>query len=135
VDDFPDISFDDNAFDDWEPISSPPEVLPDDTPVRFSSDKAEFPGGLTALYKFLSDRIVYPPVARELGIQGKVYIDFVIEKDGTVSNVIVLKGIGYGCDEEAIRVIQSMPAWEAARQNGHRVRMAMTIPVKFTLRE
>jgi len=130
----PDIYFDDNPDQKWAVYEEPPEVIPDDTPIRFSSDPAEFPGGLSEMYKFLADNIVYPATARELGIQGKVYIDFVIEKDGSVSNVKLVKGIGFGCDEEAMRVIWSMPKWKPAKQNFHTARMAMTIPVKFTLK-
>lgn len=132
-DDFPEIDFGEDVYEDWTPSEQPEEVIPDDIPVRFTSDPAEFPGGLNEMYKFLASRIVYPAAARETGVQGTVYIDFVIEKDGTVSNIMVMRGIGFGCDEEAVRVIQLMPKWKPAKQNLHQVRMAMTIPVKFTL--
>jgi protein TonB len=136
IDDFPDDFFDDNAFDDWVPYEreSDEESIPDDIPVRHSEKKALYPGGLQAMYLFLSNNIVYPEMAKELGVQGIVYLDFIIEKDGSVSNVAVVKGIGFGCDEEAVRVVSLMPKWEPARQNGRPVRLAMVLPVRFTLR-
>ena len=136
IDDIPDITIDPDEPVDWNPPddTGDDEQLPDDIPVRFSSDKAEFPGGLSAMYQYLKDNLNYPEAAKQAGVTGTVYIDFVIEKDGRVSNVVVLRGIGFGCDEEAVRVIQSMPPWKPARQNGRKVRLAMVIPVKFTLR-
>ncbi|MBC8314906.1 MAG: TonB family protein [Bacteroidetes bacterium] len=92
-----------------------------------------FPGGETKLYKYLGESIKYPEEAKELGIQGRVFVNFVIETDGAVSNVKVLRGIGGGCDEEAIRVIQSMPRWTPGKQRGIPVRVSYNLPIKFTL--
>jgi protein TonB len=119
----------------WEPpvYTKEEEVLPDDTPVLVASENAEFPGGITALSQFLKDNIVYPKMAKDLNIQGTVYVSFIIEKDGSVSGVKSLRPLGYGLDEEAIRVVSSMPYWTPAKQNGRRVRLIMNIPVKFTL--
>jgi len=88
---------------------------------------------LEGMYEFLSKNIRYPDEAKELGIQGKVFVTFVVEADGSVSNVRVLRGIGGGCDEEAIRVVQSMPKWTPGKQRGNSVRVQFNIPVKFTL--
>ena len=71
--------------------------------------------------------------ARESDIQGRVFISFVIEKDGSISNVQVLRGIGGGCDEEAVRVVQSLPKFKPGKQRGLRVRVAYTIPIVFKL--
>lgn len=92
-----------------------------------------FPGGDAARMKFLQENIKYPQMARESGIQGTVYVTFVVEPSGSVSDVRVLRGIGGGCDEEAIRVIKSMPKWEAGKQRGKSVRVQFNMPIKFTL--
>lgn len=92
-----------------------------------------YPGGDESRIKFLQDNIKYPQMARESGIQGTVYVTFVVEKSGKVTDVRVLRGIGGGCDEEAIRVIQAMPPWNAGKQRGKPVRVQFNMPIKFTL--
>jgi len=93
----------------------------------------EFPGGQVKMMEFIARNIKYPPMARESGIQGRVFVNFVVEPDGSVSNVKVLRGIGGGCDEEAIRVVESMPKWIPGRQRGKAVRVSFNLPVRFTL--
>jgi protein TonB len=93
----------------------------------------EFPGGAAKMMEFIAKNIKYPPMARESGIQGRVFVNFVVEPDGRVSNVKVLRGIGGGCDEEAIRVVESMPKWTPGRQRGKAVRVSFNLPVRFTL--
>jgi protein TonB len=93
----------------------------------------EYPGGEAALYKFLAENIKYPQMAKESGIQGRVFVTFVVERNGGVTDVRVLRGIGGGCDEEAIRVVQSMPSWTPGKQRGKSVRVQYNLPVKFTL--
>lgn len=92
-----------------------------------------FPGGMDELIKYLQNNLKYPVLAKELGIQGKVFVSFVIEKDGSVSDIILLRGIGGGCDEEAIRVIKNMPKWIAGKQRNIPVRVRFTLPVSFRL--
>jgi protein TonB len=92
-----------------------------------------FPGGMGALMKYLAENIKYPPLAKESGIQGRVFINFVVEPDGSISNVKVLRGIGGGCDEEAVRVVKNMPKWSPGKQRGKPVRVSYNLPVKFTL--
>ena len=92
-----------------------------------------FPGGDAARLKYLRDNVKYPQMARESGIQGTVFLSFVIEPSGAVSNVKVLRGIGGGCDEEAVRVIKNMPKWSAGEQRGQKVRVQFSMQVKFTL--
>jgi periplasmic protein TonB len=96
-------------------------------------DQPNFPGGDEARMKFLVDNIKYPQMARESSIQGTVYVTFVVERGGNVTDVKVLRGIGGGCDEEAIRVIQSMPKWNPGKQRGKPVRVQFNMPIKFTL--
>jgi protein TonB len=92
-----------------------------------------FPGGEAARIKYLNDNIKYPQMARESGIQGRVFVTFVVEKDGHVTDVRVLRGIGGGCDEEAVRVIKNMPRWNAGKQRGKPVRVQFNMPILFKL--
>ncbi len=93
----------------------------------------EFPGGPQAMMEYIARNIRYPAMARESGIQGRVFVNFVVERDGSVTNVRVLRGIGGGCDEEAIRVVEAMPNWTPGRQRGQAVRVSFNLPVRFTL--
>lgn len=93
----------------------------------------EFPGGHSAFIKFLSRNLKYPGIAVEKGIEGKVLISFIIEKNGRLSNIKILSGIGYGCDEEAIRVLEKSPEWKPGIQNKQKVRVAYTLPINFSL--
>ena len=92
-----------------------------------------FPDGEAALFKYLSENIKYPAMARENGIEGTVHIAFVIGKDGSVTGAKVLRGIGGGCNEEALRVVKSMPKWIPAKQKNKPVKVKYTLPVKFKL--
>ena len=92
-----------------------------------------YPGGDEARIKFLQENIKYPEEAKELGVQGKVFVTFVVEVDGSITDVRVLRGIGAGCDEEAIRVVKSMPKWVPGKQRGVPVRVQFNLPIKFTL--
>ena len=94
----------------------------------------EFPGGEEELFKYLGKNIKYPSMARENGITGTVYVTFVVEGNGEISDVKKLRGIGGGCDEEAMRVVKAMPSWRAGKQNGKSVRVQYNLPIKFTLR-
>lgn len=93
----------------------------------------EFPGGVGELYKYLGQNIKYPAAAQRANVQGRVFVKFVVEKDGSIGNIEVMKGIGFGCDEEAVRVIKSMPKWNPGRQNGKNVRVYYTMPVVYKL--
>ena len=95
--------------------------------------EAEYPGGYGALMIFLSENIKYPQLAKEGGITGKVFITFVVEKDGSIGHVKVAREIGGGCGAEAVRVIKMMPKWSPGRQNGRPVRTSYTVPVSFSL--
>ncbi len=90
-------------------------------------------GGLAAFYAFVRDKVKYPPAARRMGIQGRVFVEFVIAKDGTLTEVTCVKGIGAGCDEEAIRIVQSAPAWNPGKQRGKPVRQRYTLPIIFKM--
>ena len=92
-----------------------------------------FPGGEGKLLEYVAKNIKYPQIARETGIQGRVFVGFVVEPDGSVSNVKILRGIGGGCDEEAMRVIKSLPKWKPGKQRGKDLRVSYQIPVMFKL--
>jgi len=92
-----------------------------------------FRGGERMLFEFLGNNLVYPKEAKEAGVEGKVFVEFYIERDGTVCDAKVLRGIGYGCDEEALRVIGLMPKWSPGMQRGKAVRVRYTLPIVFKL--
>jgi protein TonB len=93
----------------------------------------EFPGGEAAMRKYIGKNIRYPNLARENKVEGTVYIQFVINQNGEISDTKILRGIGAGCDEEALRVIKKMPAWAPGKQRGKPVRVQFTLPMKFKL--
>ncbi len=93
----------------------------------------EFPGGMSALMKFLSDNIKYPVIAQENGIQGRVITNFVVERDGSITDVNVVRGQDPSLDKEAVRVIKTMPRWKPGQQRGKPVRVRFTLPVQFRL--
>ena len=92
-----------------------------------------FPGGEQKLLEYVAKNVKYPQIARESGIKGRVFISFVVEPDGSVSNVKVLRGIGGGCDEEAMRVVKAMPKWKPGKQRGKAVRVSYMLPINFQL--
>ena len=101
--------------------------------LKISEAKPAFPGGEEAMMKFLNKNIKYPNRAKEDGIQGTVFIRFVVEKDGVVDDVEVAKGVSPLLDSEAKRVVASMPKWAAGRQKGQPVAVQYTLPVRFEL--
>jgi len=90
-----------------------------------------YPGGIAEFYKFLGENIKYPEQAKQNKIQGNVFVSFVVEKSGAISNVKVDRGLGYGTDEEALRVLALSPNWEPGTQNNKPVRVKYNIPIKF----
>lgn len=93
----------------------------------------EFPGGMWELYKFMAENIHYPEQAKNDGVQGRVFVRFVIDADGTVKEAEVLRGIGSGCDEEALRVVNAMPKWKPGTVDGKPVRTQYNLPITFKL--
>jgi len=91
----------------------------------------KFPGGLPKFYKFLSDHLKYPAAAKAKNIKGNVFVSFVIEKDGSLSNIKTLRGLGSGTDEEAVRVLKLCPKWYPGTLNGKLVRTQYNVPIKF----
>ncbi len=139
-DDFPetkdifiDVSFNGPDFETTLPdIADEPRYKEDS--IYISVERLpEFPGGYAALLTYLGSAIKYPEIAHSAGIQGTVYIEFVIEADGSTSNYKILRSLGGGCAEEALKAVKNMPRWKPAMQNMRNVRYKFVLPVKFTL--
>ena len=97
--------------------------------------QAEFPGGPRAFGAFLQRNLKYPSAAQRANVGGKVYVQFVVNTDGSIQDVQILKSVGFGCDEEAMRVIKSVPKWNPGKQSGRAVRSRFTQPITFVLSE
>ncbi len=115
-----------------EPVKEVAEVE-DNQVYTFVEQNAEFPGGTEAMYKFINRNVKYPAQARRMGTEGKVFVGFVINKDGSIVDVGIVKGISAECDKEAMRVVQMMPPWKAGKQNGKAVRVKFILPINFKL--
>jgi len=104
-------------------------------PVIFAEEPPEFEGGMEGLIATIGKNIVYPELAKEAGVQGVVYVSFVVNETGKVEAAKVLKGIGLGCDEEVVRVLNKLPKWKKPGKNaGHPVKVRFNIPVAFKLK-
>ena len=111
----------------------PPKHEEEDKVFDIVEQQPLFPGGPAALMKYLSENTKYPVVAQENGVQGRVTVQFVVEKDGSISDVHVLRGVDPSLDKEAVRVVKSMPRWTPGKQNGITVRVNYRVPVLFRL--
>jgi protein TonB len=117
------------------------EVIAEPEPPKVEESKVfdvveempQFPGGPSALFEYLSKNIKYPVVAEENGVQGRVIVTFVVERDGSITDVKVVKSVDPSLDKEAQRVVKSMPHWIPGKQNGSAVRVKYTVPVTFRL--
>lgn len=102
-------------------------------PITIAEEMPEFPGGAKALAAFLRDNLRYPVAARESEIEGKVIITFVVNAQGAIEGAEVRRGIGGGCDKEALRVVNAMPKWKPGKQQGKPVKVYFTLPISFKL--
>ena len=113
----------------------PPIKEEEEEKIFIISEKEALPkGGIAAFYKYVGNQLKYPPQARRMGVEGTVVIQFVVEKDGSLTDMKVLRKVGAGCDEEALRVLKDAPKWIPGRQRGKAVRVRRSIPIKFALR-
>ena len=119
------------VIDDYVPVEVVEDEVVEQEIFQIVEEMPAYPGGDQKLMEFIAKGIKYPQIARETGIQGRVFVGFVVEPDGSVSNVKVLRGIGGGCDEEAMRVVKSMPKWKPGKQRGKAVRVSYMLPVNF----
>jgi protein TonB len=114
-------------------VAATPAVISTEA-VVVADEMPEFEGGTAGLMRYVRQNISYPSVAREIGVEGTVYVSFVINETGNVESAKVMKGIGYGCDEEVIRVVNKMPRWKKVGRNaGRPVKVRFNIPVAFRL--
>ena len=121
------------VIEEYVPVEVEEEEVVEQEIFQIVEEMPAYPGGDQKLMEFIAKGIKYPQIARETGIQGRVFVGFVVEPDGSVSNVKVLRGIGGGCDEEAMRVVKSMPKWKPGKQRGKAVRVSYMLPVNFKL--
>ena len=98
-------------------------------------NQPEFPGGIKALFTYLEKNLRYPEAAQKANAEGRVFVSFIVTKTGEITDVNLLKGIGFGADEEAIRVVQNMPRWKPGSQSGHAVNVKYTLPINFQLED
>ncbi len=136
IDDLPniDIVIDDGPLPELRlPIPPPIEVDLYDEPVLIAEVSAEPEDGFALFYKDIANRMKYPAQARRMQIEGRVFVEFVINRDGSITEIKVIKGIGGECDEEAVRVLKSSPRWKPAKQRGVPVRQRMVLPITFKL--
>jgi protein TonB len=124
---------DDTEMEEYVPVVEEEEEVVEEQIFLVVEEMPSFPGGEKEMYRYIGKNIEYPRMAKESGISGRVFVTFVVEKDGRVTDVKVLRGIGGGCDEEAVRVIKSMPRWKPGKQRGKPVRVQYRMPIKFTL--
>ena len=116
------------------PVEAPVEEEEEEVIFMVVETMPEFPGGQQALFKFLGENVKYPVIAQENGIQGRVICQFVVNKDGSIVDVVVVRSSGEpSLDKEALRVINSMPKWKPGKQRGKPVRVKYTVPVNFRL--
>ncbi len=117
-----------------EPAPAVIEEAPkEEEPFTYVEQMPSFPDGTEAMYKYIYDKIKYPAIARENGISGQVIVQFVVSKEGDISKAKVVRGIGGGCNEEALRVVNGMPKWKPGKHNGRAVPVTFTLPIKFVL--
>ncbi len=121
------------VIEEYVPVEVEEEEVVEQEIFQIVEEMPSYPGGEAKLMEYVAKNIKYPQIARETGIQGRVFVGFVVEPDGSVSNVKVLRGIGGGCDEEAMRVVKSMPKWKPGKQRGKAVRVSYMLPVNFKL--
>ena len=125
MDDETEIDFSDLAMDEEESEDAPVFFIVEDMP--------EFPGGEAALRKYIAQSVKYPVIAQENGIQGRVYVSFVVNTKGKVTDVKIARGVDPNLDKEAIRVVNAMPAWKPGKQRGKAVKVSYTVPINFVL--
>lgn len=118
------------------PVVENKVIEEEEKPYLIVEDPPSFPGGEEAMMAFIGKNITYPPLAKENGIEGRVVLSFVVGKDGSIDpgSIKVLKKLGWGCEEEAVKVVQKMPGWKPGKQNGRAVPVQFNLPIVFQLR-
>ncbi len=131
--DIEDTEMDEDTEVDFSNVETDEEEE-EDAPVFFIVEEMpEFPGGETALHQYIAKSIKYPVIAQENGIQGRVYVSFVINSKGEVTDIKIARGVDPALDKEAMRVISKMPKWKPGKQRGKAVKVSFTVPINFVL--
>lgn len=129
-----DTEMNQDAMVDYTAVYEVPEETREDGEIfMIVEEMPEFPGGEGELQKYLASSVRYPVIAQENGIQGRVYIQFVINQRGEVTNVTILRGVDPSLDREAVRVVEAMPKWKPGKQRNRPVRVSYTVPINFVL--
>jgi protein TonB len=131
------VTFDKGTDDVAAPVATVNNQITEesDQPFVIVEQMPQFPGGENEMVKFIHNNLRYPPLAAENGISGTVIVNFVVDRDGKIGRIKVVRGIGGGCDEEAIRVLVKMPTWSPGKQGGKTVLVSYTVPFKFILQQ
>jgi len=127
------VAFDKGTDDVAAPVATQKITEEVEQPFVIVEQMPQFPGGEKEMMKFIHNNLRYPSLAAENGIQGTVIVNFVVDHDGKITRIKVVRGIGGGCDEEAMRVLSKMPAWSPGRQGGKPVLVSYTVPIKYVL--
>ncbi len=114
-------------------IAYEPEEEPIEEVLSFVEEMPSPIGGMQEFYSFLSKKMKYPKQARRMGMEGKVFVQFVVNEEGKMTDLEVVRGIGVGCDEEALRVMKLAPDWNPGKQRGRPVKVRMVVPIYFRL--
>jgi len=129
------IVFDKGTDDVAAPVATVNNQITEETdqPYSYVEQMPQFPGGDLEMIKFIRLNLRYPPMAQENRITGTVVVNFVVDRDGKITRVKVIRGVGGGCDEEAVRVISKMPTWSPGKQGGKAVLVSFTVPIRYSL--
>jgi protein TonB len=129
------VAFDKGTDDVAAPVATEKNQITEepDQPFVIVEQMPQFPGGEKEMMKFIKNNLRYPSLAAENGISGTVIVNFVVDRDGRITRIKVVRGIGGGCDEEAVRVLGKMPVWSPGKQGGKAVLVSYTVPFKFIL--
>ena len=111
------------------------EVVEDSSTFIIIEEPHQFPGGIKSFYKYINKNLKYPKKAQRKKIEGKVFVKFFVTPSGSVQNIEVIRGIGYGCDEEAVRLMQNCPKWNPLRSRGKAKNVAYVLPIYFRLKK
>jgi len=124
----------DTKVEEYKPVEIP-KIAEEESDEIFLvvEENAQPKGGIAEFYRYVSENVKYPAQARRMNVEGKVFVEFVVGKDGKISDAYAVKGIGAGCDEEAVRIIMSAPPWNPAKQRGKPVKQRMILPITFRL--
>lgn len=124
---------DETEIDALIEIDEPSDEFDINAIFHFVEHQPSFDGGYAAFYKYINKKLSYPTKARRMGIEGKVFLSFIIDAEGNITHVKVTRGIGAGCDEAAIKVLQNAPKWNPGKQRGIPVKVSMSLPITFKL--